>query len=863
MALRFTRRSFVRLFSAGSVASLPIRGFADGNEVSDRPNTAAPVSNGESSGGYFRFSSLGDECVIDRPDLPAPWMNLLSNDSFLAWITHRGFIECSVLDRSHNGLTNPQDTSGFVYIRDRANGKYFCVNLPEPGTRWECRQGLGYTAITTQALDLTAEVTYFVPRDADLVTWLIRISSRRGSREVDVFTSIEWNLGDQNKQLLFKNHGGGGDAFTGGSQFNLFKRVSVRDGVMYANQPVWLTLAADAPSWPYTGFMASGVAPESYECVKQNFLGVGRTQRNPIQVERGRCGNHQLWSDNEYPLGVLHHRMRVEPQDSASLVVVTGMARDESTIPAIVERHATTAGAQQDLKTVKTFWNEFRRKTIHVKTPQQEIDRTVNIWAKYQWRNNMLRSMTTGRYGLGFWSYGLVSATSGSALSEVVAQPHDLPIIRDAVLQFLSLQYRDTTLGKLYDEAPLMPAADLRHPWPPKPARGPFRYPHSHETDNIYPIAHYVAESGDLSFLDEVVPWLDGGEGTVFEHIQSALKYATQGLSDRGLPRLTPGIGDWNDDLNGLCEHGNAESIMLAMELCYHLREWADLARRVGRTAQSSEWMEAYQRIKDACNRYAWDGEWYLRAFSDRGPGLIPVGTSRDPEGRIFLNTQSWAVISGVAEGDRARRCMLSVQKYLVSEHGPMLFAPAYTRFDPRAGIQSASAPGWRNANIYFRPAGWAIIAACLADLPGLAFDMYRKSCLSEKSKDILRYTCEPYVYSENVNGPDHPMAGRGQYQWNLGEGTNWMWRSYVYYILGVRPVFEGLLIDPRVPSDWPGFSLSREFRGATYEINVANPHRRSMGVRQMTVDGKTVSHNLAPAFADGKTHHVEVTLEG
>ncbi len=478
------------------------------------------------------------------------------------------------------------------------------------------------------------------------------------------------------------------------------------------------------------------------------------------------------------------------------------------------------------------------------------------------WRNNMLRNMTTGRFGLGFWSYGLLSTTSGGGLTEVLAQPLDLAIIRDAVIQFMGLQYQDTQLGKMYEEAPLMAASDLRQSWPPAKVRGPFQYPHSHETDNIYPIAHYVLESGDFGFLSEKVPYLDGGEGTVFEHIANALKYGVQGLSDRGLPRLCVGLGDWNDELNGPSQEGRAESVMMGMELCYHLRECADIARRYGRTKEAAEWMEIYERIKDACNRYAWDGEWYVRAFADGGPTLTPIGTSKDKEGRIFLNTQSWAVISGVAEGPRARQCMESVGKHLVSQYGPLLYAPAYTHFIREIGIQSAYAPGWRNANVYFRPTGWAIIAACLADLPELAFDMYKKACICEQSKDSLRFVCEPYAYPENVNGPDHPMAGRGEYQWNLGEGANWMWRSYVYYILGVRPVMDGLLVDPRIPSNWPEFSVSREFRNARYEIQVKNPNNLNKGVRRMKVDGRGMAGNVVPAFADGKEHRIEVTLE-
>ena len=860
------RRDFVRLLSLGSIgSSLPLPALSRTSGLDDRQASAEAKTTASSpySGEFFKFSPNGEECIIQRPDTPVPWMNLLANDTYLTWITHRGHIECALLDRSINGLTNPQETSGLVYIRDRTSGEYFCINTPRPGSTWQCRHGLGYTVITTSALGLIAEVIYFVPRNDNLVVWSIKVRNQHAaSREVDIFSTVEWNLGDQNKILLFAGHGGGGDAYTGGSQFNLFKKAAYEDGVIYANQPVWRSLGANAKPWPYTGFMASSVRPTSYECVKQNFLGAGRTLDNPREVENGQCDDHQLWSDNEFPWGAFHHRIHLDGTNTQSLVILTGMARNRETITHYVDRYATVSKAQQSLTEVKTFWKDFLNRTIHIQSPEPKIDRNLNIWTKYQWRNNMLRSMTTNRYGLGFWSYGLLSGTSGGTLTEVVAQPHDLKIIRDAVIQFMSLQYQNTGQGKLYEEAPLMAASDLGRPWPPPKTRGPFQYPHSHETDSIYPIAHYILESGDFSFLDRKIPYLDSGEDTAFEHISTALKYATQGLSERALPRLCIGIGDWNDELNGLCKEGKAESVMMAMELCYHLRECANVATRYGREEKAAEWMNTYGRIKDACNRYAWDGEWYVRAFTDRGSSLRPIGTSSDKEGSIYLNTQSLAVLSGVAEGQRTRQCMESVGKHLISQYGPLLLAPAYTKFDPQIGIQSAYAPGWRNANVYFRPTGWAVMAACIADLPELAFDMYKKACISEQSTDVLRFLNEPYAYSENVNGPDHPMAGAAQYQWNLGEGANWMWHSYVYYILGVRPVMDGLLVDPRIPSSWPGFSVQREFRHAKYEIYVDNPTHLNKGVRRMMIDGKPTEGNIIPAFSDGKLHRVEAVIQ-
>jgi len=865
MSDKIRRREFVRWISLGGAAigCLPSAAGTRAREhyadsFQDRPEQQKDDRNPED---YYRFSDDGRECIILRPDTPAPWMNLLANDTFLTWITHRGCIECALLDRSLNGLTNPQSTSGLVYVRDRKSGAYFCLNSPKREVPWQCTHGLGYTTISMSELNLEAEVTYFVPRNNNLVLWIIKLKDQRGaSRDLDLFTTVEWNLGDQNKSIIFAGHGGGGDPFTGGSQFNLYKKVAYTDGVIYANQLVWRTLAKAHP-WPYTGFMASSIAPTSYECVRQTFLGPGRSPENPIQVEAGECSNNQLWSNNEYPWGVLHHRLRLRGSGSQSIVIVTGMARDAETIKAKVQKYANLSQANRELSAVKVFWSDFLNKSIQIQTPEAEIDRTLNIWTKYQWRNNMQRSQTTDRIGLGFWSYGLVSNTSGGAISEVAAQPHDLEIVRDAVSQFMALQYRDTTLGKLSDEAPLLSPSDLERTWPPVKSRGPFQFPHSHETDNIYPIVDYVVESGDFDFLDQKLPFLDGGHATVFDHICVALEYSTQGLSERSLPKFCTGFGDWNDELNGVCTQGKAESVMMAMELCHHLRECASLARRYGREKEASKWMETYARIKDACNHYAWDGEWYVRAFADGGPTLRPIGTSKDREGRIYLETQCWAVLSGVAEGDRARQCMESVGKYLVSPYGPMLLAPAYTQIDPQVGIQSAYAPGWRNANVYFRPAGWAVIAACLADLPELAFDMYKKASLSELSRDTRRYLREPYVYPENVNGPDHPFAGEGQYQWNLGEGANWMWRSYVYYILGVRPVFDGLLVEPRMPATWPRFSVVREFRNAHYEIQVENPNHRSGGVKQMTVDGGPVTGNVIPDFADGNLHRVQIVL--
>jgi cellobiose phosphorylase len=339
------------------------------------------------------------------------------------------------------------------------------------------------------------------------------------------------------------------------------------------------------------------------------------------------------------------------------------------------------------------------------------------------------------------------------------------------------------------------------------------------------------------------------------------VEYALNGISPRGLPYVNKGVGDWNDEINRMSSEGKAESIMYGMQLCYLLKEYADIARITGHESQANEWMAKYRIIKDACNQFGWDGNWYIYAFADGETEPYPIGASKNIEGNIYLNSQSWAVLAGVSDKERTEKSLEAVRSHLLSDFGPLLFTPSYTHPDKHVGVQSEYAPGWRNACMYPRPAGWAIIAACLANKPDLAWEMYKPASLPYISADIDRYRAEPYVYTENYVGPDHNKAGLGQFKWNLGEGTNWMWHSYVYYILGVRPEFEGLLIDPKVPSTWSGFSMQREFRGDHYIIEVSNPSKVSQGIRSITVDGKKLNGNIIKPSGDGKKHIVKVIM--
>jgi cellobiose phosphorylase len=810
----------------------------------------------KASSDWFEFAANGRECIVKKSDLPTPWLNRLGNDVFFTWVTHNGYIESFLLDPTWNGLTNPQATSGRFYIRDKKTGTSFQINRPLGKSDWQCRVGLGYNRISNHVGDLRGEATYFVPRGGDdVLLMLVEIANMaEEAKDVDVFSQVEWNLGDATKSIIYRGDG------RGGSQFNLYKRVVMEKNILLAQQTNWKVTGACKP-WPYTGFFTVSEPVTSYDAIKNNFIGPGRDVDNPEAVEKGACTNTEFWSQAEYPWGVLHNTITLQPGERKSLVYVLGMSRNRDSIPAIAARYGNVDAAQAALATVNGYYARLTRSAVEIETPDKENDRIINIWSKYQWRQHLKKSLNDGSYGLGMWSYGIEGDSTGMR-SELMLLPLDMEILKNSVLAALRSQLRDTTQTQIAIGIRTTPYADSGLSGPDLTVRRVFAVPHHSAIMVLLPsLYYYLRETGDLSFLNEKLPYVDGTEATVWEHIRTALTIAVKGIDERGLPRIPTGVGDWNDEFTRISTHDQAESVMLAGELAFLLKSYADVAGRYKDETSRAKWMELYGRLEKGVNEVAWDGKWYIRAFSDRGDPPLPVGSASNAEGKIHLNAQSWAILSGIAPPARAATALASVQEHLMSEFGPLLFYPSYSQYVPYIGTQSIYAPGFRNGCIYMRPAGWAIMAACLGGQDALANQMYDGAALTTRARHIEQFECEPYVYPENYNGPDHRLKGRGEFQWNFGEGAAWMWFSYVGYILGVRPEMDGLVVDPHIPANWSGYKIRREFRGKTYEIEVQNPDHRSSGVRSILIDGKRIEGHLLQGREPGGHFKVLVTL--
>jgi cellobiose phosphorylase len=494
------------------------------------------------------------------------------------------------------------------------------------------------------------------------------------------------------------------------------------------------------------------------------------------------------------------------------------------------------------MERLRAYWDETLGRYT-VKTPDPGVDAMVNVWNQYQCRTtfNWSRSASYWESGIG---RGMGFRDSNQ---DILGFAHQIPdLARRRLLDIAATQF---------------PEGRASHQYSPLTKKGNGEGFGDDHLWLVMAAAHYVKETGDIEVLDETVPFNDGSASSLYDHLARAMSYTTRKPGWHGIPRIEN--ADWNDCLNLSGPNGTAASVMVAEMYVMAAALMVELAGRTRRPVDAEEYQrlggEMRSRINDSC----WDGEWYLRAFDDSG---APVGTSRTKEGRIWLESQAWAVLSGAAGAERGKACMDSVKKHLATRHGIVLFKPAYSRYHPELGYVSVYPRGLKeNAAIFCHTNPWAMIAETMLGRGDAAFAYYT-AILPSAGNDIAdtRRT-EPYVYAQMIAGREHRDFGQAKNSWLTGTAS-WNFVAVSQYILGVRPDFDGLRVDPCIPRAWKGFSVTRVFRGDTYRITVLNPRGKCRGVTRMTVDGTPVEAAasngvLLPVFGDAKTHDVEVVL--
>jgi cellobiose phosphorylase len=805
---------------------------------------------------YGHFDDSAREYVIENPKTPVKWINYVGSLRFGGFADHTGGLLLCKGDPALNRITKyipqlpaSQPKGHTLYLRLhtaqglRSLAPFFVPTLNDLD-RYECRVGLGYNRYVSEVAGVRTEITLFVPTGSEVLVEDVKVTNVSGAElTLDAIPLIEYTHFDALKQFTnadwvpqtmqsVAHDAGGGRRIL--AQFAFMNRD---------RRQCYLTATLPA---------------SSYETCRARFLGDNEygTYADPLSLKQPELGNYQaLRGDNIgallLPLG------KLAPGESKRFRVL--LTQQEGLREAsLAKARAVFAGYETDAQSdialagMRRYWDDYLSK-LQVKTPSAALDSMVNVHNPRQCFMTKNWSRDLSLYQLGFGGRGIGFRDSSQDVMGVVASmPGEA---RELLEKLLSVQKSDgSAMHQFYASTMEANEGDSReHTDRPD-------YYGDDQLWIVLAVCAYLKETGDLAFLNRELTFYDKRKslearerGSVLEHLKRAVEFTRKDVGQHGLPLL--GFADWNDTVN--LKQG-AESLFVANLYGKALLELIELLTALGDEQQVQKYKRDYEQMRARVNEHAWDGEWYIRYFDHDGS---PIGTHKNAQGKIWTNGQSWPVISGFANAERAHKALDSVHRHLNTKHGIKLSAPGFDGYDPDKGGVTTYPPGAKeNGGIFLHSNPWVMIAETLVGNGDRAYQYYMQINPAAKNETMDEYELEPYVYAQNILGDEHPQFGLGRNSWLSGTAS-WCYQAATKHILGIRPTYQGLELDPCIPKAWDGFEVSRVFRGATYKVKVKNPHHVSKGVKALLVDGKPLSGHVVPVFNDGKVHEVEVTL--
>lgn len=796
---------------------------------------------------YGHFDNEKREYVIDRVDLPVSWTNYLGVKDLCVVVNHTAggymFYQSPEYHRvtRFRGNAVPMDRPGhYVYLRDAKDGDYWSISWQPVGkpldqAKYTCRHGMSYTTYECDYKGIKASQTLMVPMDDAVELWDVRLKNTTDKeRRISVFSYCEFSF----HHIMIDNQN--------------FQMSLYCAGSSYDENIIEYDLFYEEFGYQY---FTSNVTPDGFECLRDSFLGAYRTEDNPIAVEHGTCsGSHELGNNH---CGSLQKDLVLAPGEEVRLIFMLGEGNREAG-KKIREKYSDMANVDAAYAQLKDYWeNKFAQ--LQIRTPNEGMNTLINTWNLYQAEVNIMFSRFAsfievgGRTGLGY----------RDTAQDAMTIPHSNPEkCRQRIVELLRGL---TTKGYgLHLFSPEWFDPDAK-----KEKKKPFKSPTVIPTVNAKDIVHgledacsddalwlvpsiieYIKETGETGFADETVTYADGGEGTVYEHMKRILDFSAEQVGATGICK---GLrADWNDCLN----LGGGESAMVSFLHYWAICHFLQLAEYLGRTEDVEKYQAMRERVGNVCNRELWDKEWFIRGITKNGK---KIGTSEDAEGKVHLESNAWAVLSGAADVEKGKRAMDSVDKYLFTPYGILLNAPSYTVPDDDIGFVTRVYPGLKeNGSIFSHPNPWAWAAECVLGRGDRAMKFYNALCPYYQNNMIEIRQSEPYSYCQFVVGRDHTAFGRARHPFMTGSG-GWAYFSATRYMLGIRPDFEHLTIDPCIPADWKEFSAVRRWRGAEYDIHVENPDGVMKGVQELYLDGEKVER--IPVMAQGSRHGVRVVM--
>ncbi len=775
---------------------------------------------------YGYFDNDHQEYVITNPRTPAPWMNYIGNGGFGGIVSATGGGLTFDGDPSNRRVTRykfnnqPKDRPGrYLYIRDEETGAYWSPTW-QPVMRelsfYECHHGLGYTRITGACEEVRTQITYSVPLGKRYEIWQVEMTNLSAKpKNLRVYSYVEFSWNDAKYDMLCH-----------------WPCMAFKAG--FDGRKILVdTVAEQLTGTPQLDYIATDLPVVGYDCSLEAFVGGYRDETSPAVLDTGVCTNSAMYSDN--CVGVLCSEVRLLPGETKRFSYTLGATDSREAVDGQIADAFSEEVQSNALRDIRALWDGYRSH-LQVETPCEDMNTMLNIWHAYQTKTTFDWSRFISVYergvdrGFGF----------RDSMQDVLGVMHAEPgKAAERIRLLLSIQCRDGSAKSVYYPATKEAVGGGRsddHLW------------------SILSVCNYVRETGDTDFLHQVVPYVDGGEDTVLSHLEQGVDFTMRHLGRHGFPDML--ASDWDDSLAPMNRGGTAGAE--SMFVFFQLAHGADELIRLYRHAGLPERVPAMQRVVDYCKAKLpeiWDGEWFIRAFTPEGEKFC---TREDAFNRIHLIPQAWSVLSRLASPEQANLAMDKVMEYLYTDKGLITHWPASEGFDRRKKSYFLFPAGAReNGGIFFHSNTWAIIAYAMLHRGEDAFTCY-ESILPPR-RNAIADVCltEPYVYSQTMLAPPHPRAGACVNAWLTGTAS-WTYLAATQYILGIRPDYEGLLVDPQIPAAWPGFQATRLCRGVTCRITVARGEAKGL-----TVDGRPLAGNLVPwkLLQDAAERHIVLTL--
>ncbi|MBE2214831.1 MAG: N,N'-diacetylchitobiose phosphorylase [Opitutaceae bacterium] len=781
---------------------------------------------------FGHFDDAAREYVITRPDTPRAWSNYLGSRRYGAIITNNAggysFTRSPASGRflRHRYNAVPMDMPGRqFYLRDRDSADYWSaawqpVGKPLDQFRTTTRFGPGYAVIASEYAGIATEATYFVPLHQDFEYWRLKVTNTgRTPRKLSVFSycefTTEWNLVQDTLNLQYTQYISDAVWKDGIILASSCKRLP-EDPANFANN--------DQSRWWWMTQVGGEIA--GFDCEREKFLGVYRSYDRPEVVERGVCGNNEHFSDNG--CGAIQSDLELAPGESADVIVMLGIGKEPVAKKARA-KFANVVAVERELAALKAHWHGLLD-AMQVKTPDADFDHMTNVWGAYnalmtfEWsRSCSLVYTGDQRDGFGFRD------TVQDFLGVTTMIPE---LVRERMILMLSAQ--DSTGG----------AQPEVRPWSHRPGKMNPTPPHHYRSDDCLwffnSVPAYVAETGDVAFYDLVVPFADKGKATVFGHLRRALEFNLERTGRNGLPCGL--LADWNDCLK-LGYKG--ESVFVTFQVRLGLQTYAEIAQKLGRPREQKWALAELKKLDRKIAKTCWDGGWFIWAISEDG---TVFGTKKAKEGKIYLNTQCWAILSGAATPEQTDKALAAVKKYLASDYGVALCNPPFDKTPVKVMRAVLFNPGNKeNGGIFSHTQSWIVLAEIARGDGDAAYGYYRSFMPAAQNEVAEIREIEPYVHCQSTHAPASKKFGASRVPWLSGTAS-WSHFTATNHILGIRPELDGLRIDPCIPKAWPGFTVTRKFRGKTVHIEVENPSGLHRGVRSLTIDDEPLLGNLAPA---------------